>query len=539
MKNLRLSLKLIGAFVIVSLITMIIGLMGTVKIRAIDKKDMEMYELNTKPLGEISAVSVIFQKTRGVVRDIIIDKYIINKDINPHIEKIKEFNKIGLAEMKKFEESIKADEVRQEYEHLKAELGAYFPLRDKLITLINDGKRDEAIAFMRGDVSQQADKVQASIDKLVEMKINLAKTKADENTATANGAVWFTWIISALGTIIAIAFGIFLSISITRPLNRVIGGLAEGASQVAAASSQVSSSSQSLAEGASEQASSVEETSSSTEELAAMTKQNAANAQQAKAMMTEAAQIVENVNKQMRQMVEAIEEITKSSSETGKIIKTIDEIAFQTNLLALNAAVEAARAGEAGAGFAVVADEVRNLAMRAADAAKHTNDLIDHTLNAVKNGSNITTATKEAFIKNVEIATKIGGLINEIEAASNEQSSGIDQINRAVNEMSKVVQSVAANAEESAAASEEMNAQAQSMTQYVEELAHVIGGNGNLRGNGNGNGNAAQVNYRGKTMKDISVITEKGAVKVSALKGSRFINPEQVIPLEENSFTEF
>ena len=101
-------------------------------------------------------------------------------------------------------------------------------------------------------------------------------------------------------------------------------------------------------------------------------------------------------------MGKAIGEITKSSEETGKIIKTIDEIAFQTNLLALNAAVEAARAGEAGAGFAVVADEVRNLAMRAAEAAKNTSNLIENTIKAVKSGSELTRVTQEAFKKNVE-----------------------------------------------------------------------------------------------------------------------------------------
>ena len=121
-----------------------------------------------------------------------------------------------------------------------------------------------------------------------------------------------------------------------------------------------------------------------------MTKQNADNANQAKAMMTETKQIVEKVDSQMNEMTEAIAEITKTSEETGKIIKTIDEIAFQTNLLALNAAVEAARAGEAGAGFAVVADEVRNLALRAAEAARNTNSLIDNTIKAVKQGNELT-----------------------------------------------------------------------------------------------------------------------------------------------------
>jgi len=171
----------------------------------------------------------------------------------------------------------------------------------------------------------------------------------------------------------------------------------------------------------------------------------------------------------------AMEQISKAGEETQKIIKTIDEIAFQTNLLALNAAVEAARAGEAGAGFAVVADEVRNLAMRAAEAAKHTADLIEGTVRRVKVGVEIVSKTGGAFERVANGARRAGELVEEITAASSEQSLGIEEINQAVAEMDKVTQQNAATAEQSASAAEEMNTQAKQMKAYVAELLGLVG----------------------------------------------------------------
>jgi len=179
-----------------------------------------------------------------------------------------------------------------------------------------------------------------------------------------------------------------------------------------------------------------------------------------------------------------MKDISEASEETQKIVKTIDEIAFQTNLLALNAAVEAARAGEAGAGFAVVADEVRNLAMRAADAAKNTSGMIEGTVKKIKDGSDLVTTTNEAFTEVATSASKVGELVGEIAAASNEQAQGIEQVNRAVAEMDKVTQQNAANAEESAGASEEMRGQAEQMKDVIAELLVLVSGTSNISDSG-------------------------------------------------------
>ena len=231
-------------------------------------------------------------------------------------------------------------------------------------------------------------------------------------------------------------------------VERMAENLSETISANASAAESVSQAASEQASSLEETSSSLEETSSSLEEMSSMTKQNADNANQADILMKESNQIVGNANESMNELTGSTEEISNASEETSKIIKTIDEIAFQTNLLALNAAVEAARAGEAGAGFAVVADEVRNLAMRAADAAKNTADLIEGTVKKIKDGSELVTRTNEAFSQVATGTVKVGGLVGEIAAASNEQAQGIDQVNTAVAEMDKVTQQNAAASEE-------------------------------------------------------------------------------------------
>lgn len=342
-------------------------------------------------------------------------------------------------------------------------------------------------------------------------------------------------IISLINLAASIILAFFIARAITKPIHRVIAGLTEGADQVASASGQISSSSQSLAEGASEQAASIEETSASIEEMSSMTKQNAANAGQANSLMGEAKQMVGTANESMGNLTESMKEISKASEETAKIIKTIDEIAFQTNLLALNAAVEAARAGEAGAGFAVVADEVRNLAMRAADAAKNTANLIEGTVKKVKDGSQLVTRTNEAFVEVAKSSAKVGSLVAEIAAASNEQAQGIDQVNKAVAEMDKVVQQNAANAEESASASEEMNAQAQEMKGFVEELATLVGGH--VNGNGNTYHKPGRLSLSKGNHKSALKIPHKN-IKAAAFV-SKEVDPKKLIPMGDEEFKDF
>jgi methyl-accepting chemotaxis protein len=362
----------------------------------------------------------------------------------------------------------------------------------------------------------------------------LDRTSAIADNAAGN--LQSASVLMIIGLVVAGAIGIVLAfiitLSITRPVSRIISALTSGAEQVTSASTQVASSSQQMAEGASEQASSLEEISSSLEEMTSMTRQNADNSRQANQFMSEAGTMVNTGMEATKRMSSAIDEIKNSSDETAKIIKTIDEIAFQTNLLALNAAVEAARAGEAGKGFAVVAEEVRNLAQRSAEAAKNTADLIEGAQKNADNGVQVSQELAEALEQIVGSSEKVSNLIGEISAASSEQAQGIEQVNTAVAEMDKVVQSNAANAEESASASEELSAQAQEVDAIVIELSGLIHGQGS-----NGNHAVQRAPVRRTTPVQRKAAPARLPARMPA--HSAPAQPEEVIPLDDSDFSDF
>ena len=285
-----------------------------------------------------------------------------------------------------------------------------------------------------------------------------------------------------LAAIVGIFMAIFITRSITKPLNRAIESLNVGSEQVSSASNQISSSSQQLAEGATEQASSLEESSSALEELAGQARGNSEKAKRATEGADLAQSTAEKASVAMDETVKTMNDIKESSGKISGIIKTIEEIAFQTNLLALNAAVEAARAGEHGKGFAVVAEEVRNLAQRSAVAAKDTAQLIETSVEQSKRGADVVTKASDAIGQILEVAKSVAKDAREVTTASNEQSEGIAQINNAVAQMDKVTQQVASNAEESASASEELSAQSQQLMSVVGDLISLVGGSTNTNG---------------------------------------------------------
>ncbi len=227
--------------------------------------------------------------------------------------------------------------------------------------------------------------------------------------------------------------------------------------QVSSASSQVSASAQTLSQGTSEQAASVEETTSSLEEMSASITQNAENSRQMEQMALQGARDGKESAKSVEDTVEAMRSIAEK-------ISIVEEIAYQTNLLALNAAIEAARAGEHGRGFAVVATEVRKLAERSQAAAKEIGGLAASSVKVAER-------SRDLLGELVPAIRKTADLVQEVAAASSEQSSGVSQINRALSHVDQITQRNASSAEELSSTAEEMASQADAMRQQAEAVA--------------------------------------------------------------------
>ncbi len=254
-------------------------------------------------------------------------------------------------------------------------------------------------------------------------------------------------------------------------LNNTLGQINQSAEQVASGSEQVSSGAQALSQGATEQASSVEELAATINELSGQVTNTASNARDVNNLIDSTRDAIDGCNQQMGDMMHAMEKINTSSSEIGKIIKTIEDIAFQTNILALNAAVEAARAGAAGKGFAVVADEVRNLASKSAEAAKNTTTLIEGSLKAVEEGNEFSGATQQSLLQVVEHAEQIASSMAQITQATDDQAEAIKQITLGIDQISAVVQTNSATSEQSAAASQELSSQANVLKGLVGQFS--------------------------------------------------------------------
>jgi methyl-accepting chemotaxis protein len=250
-------------------------------------------------------------------------------------------------------------------------------------------------------------------------------------------------------------------------LVKLIGQVRTAAESIASGSSQIAAGNVDLSSRTEEQAASLEETAASMEELTSTVKQNSESAQQASGLAATASSVAQKGHAVVMQVVSTMEDISQSSTKIADITGLIEGIAFQTNILALNAAVEAARASEQGRGFAVVASEVRSLAQRSSSAAKEIKDLIATSGQKVRDGSVLAEDAGNTMAEVTQAVARVTDIMQEIAAASGEQSRGIEQVNQAITQMDEVTQQNAALVEEAAAASQSLEDQGRQLNESI------------------------------------------------------------------------
>ncbi len=514
-RNMKIGTKMILGFLIVALIAGGVGLIGIVNIKTIDEADTRLYKTMTVPLGQMILIAESFQRMRGNLKDILLSE--TPEEIADYEGRIKTRNEEFNYNILEFEKTLFTQEGKELVESIQAQKIAYDKIGVEIIALKKSGKVAEAHELMLGEGGTIRTQIEKDYRRLMEIKVDTAKSTSESNAAIAKSATAMTIALVIGAMTISLLLGWFISSSIKKPIsqmvdaakriadgdldvqinikskdevgiladafgrmvdnvNEVMSNINSASEQVASGSRQVSDSSMSLSQGATEQASSIEELTASIEEIASQTRLNAENANQANGLAESTKVHAVEGNGQMQFMLKSMDEINESSTSISKIIKVIDEIAFQTNILALNAAVEAARAGEHGKGFAVVAEEVRNLAARSANAAKETADLIEGSIKKVGDGTRIANQTAVALKQIVESIEKVTHLVNNIAVASNEQAQGVDQINQGISQIADVVQTTSATSEETAAASEELSSQAELLKQQVARFKLRRGG---------------------------------------------------------------
>ncbi|HNV82492.1 MAG TPA: methyl-accepting chemotaxis protein [Tenuifilaceae bacterium] len=507
LKNVKLSVKLFFALGIIAVATVIVGAIGHVQITGLGNDIHNIGDMRIPDIVDYEKMNLEKLNIRAYTMEVLTfqNRDDARNDISNSINKINEtwrrIDEIYTSLQSRPRQTERGKQLMERADNeFRAWKTAYAVLSNLLIRMSKEAKgelKDEMFEEFTEKYYQEipiSDKMTLTFNELTTNNINDTTEMVKENNIQAKTAKMFMIAITSIAGIFSIIIALILTRAITGPVNKavtyaqeiaegnltanldvdqkdeigilgnalkqmqeklkeVIASVMSGSDNIAAASMQLSSGSQQVSQGASEQASSAEEVSSSMEEMVANIQQNTDNAQ-------EAEKISQKVNEGVNKVGFAAQESLSSIKNIAEKIGIINDIAFQTNILALNAAVEAARAGEQGRGFAVVAAEVRKLAERSKVAADEIVALSTKSVNVTENASQL----MEALIPEIERTAK---LVQEIAAASMEQSSGADQVNTAIQQLNQVTQQNAAASEEMATSSEELSSQADQLKEII------------------------------------------------------------------------
>jgi len=533
--DLKIGAKLLASFMIVATMAAVIGFIGITKIRTVAKSGEELYAVNTIPILQLSEISTAYNRIRINLRDLLLDD---NKANHAHyMDTIKELTKTVDEVLPKYEKEIRSKEIREQFDTMKDAYGKFTVVKEKIITLQAEHKTEEARQLMMKECGPVAKVINGTIAKMDEIKAAQAKEKNEHNAATAKSAIVMSVIVVAIGVLLAIGLGIFISRSINNPLKKSVDfakGVADGdlsqridlnrkdeigdlttalngmvnnltkvienvkqaANNVASASTQLYSTAEQLATGSEEVASQASTVATSAEEMAATSTEIARNSgmaaegsKHANDSATTGASVVKATVDGMNRIAERVKDTAKTveslgsrSDQIGEIVGTIEDIADQTNLLALNAAIEAARAGEQGRGFAVVADEVRALAERTTKATKEIAQMIKAIQHETKGAvSSMEEGVKEVG-KGTEEAAKSGqalqdilNQINSVTAQVNQIASSAEQQTSTTTAISNNINQITNVVTEAAKGAQESARAAATLSTLADEVLKIVG----------------------------------------------------------------
>lgn len=472
MKKLKLSTKIIGGFLLVTIISMIFSFFLWH-----DVQDMSNVTEQRRFLNVIIKESILASNKHLIFR-IQCGAWQLDNSINSlnvQLDPMKcDFGQ--WIEGSDFHKTTKLFPVITSlFDTLRIEHAHYHKMAANLDQeLKNSDKTKAMIEFNK--LTEQSNKLGKLFN---DVNITLEKEHSKLTKYAEDDFKWFGYLVLAniiVIPLLSIIIGIFLSLIITIPIRKVKDELIVSSNQINNASFQLSEASCNLAEGSSEQAAALEESSAALEELRSTLEQTALNSKECEKLTNLTEQKAEIVNRNLTDANNQMFKTAESGNKVKTIVKTIEQIAFQTNLLALNAAVEAARAGESGLGFAVVADEVRTLALQSAESAKVTDILIGEITAQIKATKEKIEQSLDSFIEMKKEVEKVNRLATEVTVATSEQLEGINQITKAVIEMDKTVQQNASSAEENASASEELSSLVFGIKDLSQDLSNLIEG---------------------------------------------------------------